>query len=56
MRFTPSPTWHPVARDAYDERIAILMEGPGEPTEDVRRIAWIQAELEDKVHKKHEVR
>lgn len=49
--YDPSPSWHPAARDAYDERIAILTQGPQEPTVSEKRIAWMQAEAEDRVHK-----
>lgn len=51
--YAPSPHWHPAARDAYDERIAILMQSAEHPPVDVRRTAWIQAEQEDRFHKQN---
>lgn len=50
--YTPNSRWHPASRDAYDERIAILMEGPGEPSVAIRRIAWLQAQGEEVIHRK----
>lgn len=50
--YQPNPRWHPASRDAYDERIAILMEGPDEPPVAIRRIAWLQAQGEEVIHRK----
>jgi hypothetical protein len=49
--YMPNSRWHPAALDAYNERIAILMESPADPPLEIRKIAWTQAEEADRLAK-----